>query len=62
LPLIFDPRLDQPKLHELATLLADEGVIQPDQIHSEIAATAARLRRAYGIEVADADGAIRVRA
>jgi glycerol-3-phosphate dehydrogenase len=60
--LIFDPRLDQPKLHELATLLADEGVIQPDQIHSEIAATAARLRRAYGIEVADADGAIRVRA
>lgn len=49
--LIFDPRLDQPRLRELATLMADEGVIHPDQIKSEVAATATRLRNVYGIDV-----------
>ncbi len=49
--LIFDPTLDQPRLHELATLLADEGVIRPDQIDSEVAATTSRLRQVYGIEL-----------
>ena len=47
--LIFDPRLNQPRLQELATLLANEGVIHPDQIDSEVAATAIRLRDVYGI-------------
>ncbi len=50
--LIFDPRLDQPRLRELATLLADEGVFHPDQIDSEVATTTARLRQVYGIDVA----------
>ncbi len=47
--LIFDPRLDQPRLQELATLLANEGMIHPDQIDSEVATTTARLRDVYGI-------------
>ncbi|TXT38821.1 MAG: Glycerol-3-phosphate dehydrogenase [Planctomycetota bacterium] len=46
--LIFDPRLGQPRLRELATLLADEGVIHPDQINSEVAATIDRLASIYG--------------
>ncbi|HLQ43351.1 MAG TPA: FAD-dependent oxidoreductase, partial [Planctomycetaceae bacterium] len=47
--LIFDPTLDQPRLHELATLMADEGVIRPDQIDSEVSAATARLVQVYGI-------------
>lgn len=50
--LIFDPRLDQPRLRELATLLADEGVIHSDQIDTEVAAAATRLRQVYGRDVA----------
>jgi hypothetical protein len=49
--LIFEPHLDQPRLRELATLLAHEGVILPEHVDSEIVATATRLRQAYGIEV-----------
>ena len=49
--LIFDPRLSQPRLRELATLLADEGVIHPDQIDSEVDATKDRLRTFYGVIV-----------
>ena len=49
--LIFDPRLDQPRLRELATLLADEGAIHPNEIDSEVAATATRLRQVYGIDL-----------
>lgn len=47
--LIFDPSLDQPRLRELATLLADAGVLHLDQIDSEVAATTSRLRQAYDI-------------
>ena len=47
--LIFDPRLDQPRLRELATLLADEEVIPPDRIDSEVATTATRLHQTYSI-------------
>lgn len=51
LPLILDPRLDQPRLREFAALLADEGVIPLAQIDSEIATTTTRLRQVYGIEM-----------
>lgn len=47
--LIFDPHLDEPCLRELATLLADEGVIHSEQIDSEVAGTLERLRVVYGI-------------
>lgn len=49
--LIFDSRLDPPRLRELATLLADAGVIPFDQIDAEVAATVTRLRQSYGIDV-----------
>jgi glycerol-3-phosphate dehydrogenase len=49
--LIFDPTLDQPKLRELATLMAEEGVVSPDQIDSQVVTTATRLRQVYGIDV-----------
>lgn len=47
--LIFDPILDQPLLQELATLMADAGLIRADQIDSEVTATTARLQEIYGI-------------
>jgi glycerol-3-phosphate dehydrogenase len=49
--LIFDPQLDQLRLRELATLMADEGVIGADQVDSEVAATVARLRQHYKIDM-----------
>ena len=49
--LIFDPKLDLSRLQELATLLADEGLIDSDQIGSEVAATATRLHQVYGIDL-----------
>ncbi|MFM9964167.1 MAG: glycerol-3-phosphate dehydrogenase/oxidase [Planctomycetaceae bacterium] len=49
--LIFDPRLDRSRLRELAMLMADAGVIPPDQIDSEVATTITRLRQVYGIDV-----------
>lgn len=49
--LILDPRLDQSHLRELATLLADVGVMEAAQIDSEVAATVARLLRIYGIDL-----------
>ncbi len=49
--LIFDPRLDQPRLRELAMLLASEGVIRPDQVDSEVTTSATRLRQVYGINI-----------
>ena len=44
----FDSQLDQPRLQELATLMADEGVIHSDQIDSEVAAATVRLQAVYG--------------
>ncbi len=49
--LIFDSRLDPSRLRELATLLADAGVIPLDQIDAEVAATAIRLRQLYSLHV-----------
>ncbi len=51
--LIFDPHLDQPHLRELATLLANAGVIRSNQVDSEVSATATRLCQIYGREVED---------
>ena len=48
--LIFGPRLDQPRLRELAAIMADEGVIHTDQIDSEVAATMKRLQSVYGVK------------
>ena len=47
--LIFDPTLDQPRLRELATHMADAGVIRSDQIDSEVAAVTTRLHEVYGV-------------
>ncbi len=49
LQLIFDRTLDRHQLRELATLMADSGLIRLDQVDAEIAATIERLRHVYGI-------------
>lgn len=49
--LIFDPQLDQSRLQELATLMADEGVIHSGQIDSEVAAATVRLQAVYGRQI-----------
>lgn len=49
--LIFDPTLDQPKLRELATLLAEEGVIPRDRIDAEVAGTITRLQQFCGLKL-----------
>ena len=49
--LIFDPRLDEQRLRELALELANAGVIRSDQIDTEVAVTAERLAKVYGIRV-----------
>ena len=57
--LLFDPAFDQQRLHKLARLLADEGVIRSDQIDSEVTAAAERLETIYGIRLSagsDPDG------
>ncbi len=51
LMLIFNPRLSPQHLRQLATVLADEGVIRSDQIDSEVATAIERLERVYGIRL-----------
>ncbi len=51
LMLIFNPHLDDGCLRQLAEWLAEDGIIPPDQIESEVSKTVARLHHVYGISV-----------
>ncbi len=54
--LIFNPRLTQQDLRQLAAFLVQEGVISANQIDEEVATAVARLRHVYGICLNDAGG------